>query len=80
MSILKVSTRQVKAARALLNWSQQDLADEANVSIATVKRLESDDGDLKGREETARKLRAALQAAGIEFLEGSAGTGVRLRK
>lgn len=80
MSILKVSIRQVKAARALLNWSQQDLADEANVSIATVKRLESDDGDLKGREETARKLRAALQAAGIEFLEGSAGTGVRLRK
>lgn len=77
MSILKVSIRQLKAARALLSWSQQDLAEAANVSIATVKRLESEDGELKGREGTARKLCEALQEAGIEFI-GS--LGVRLRK
>jgi transcriptional regulator with XRE-family HTH domain len=70
----------MKAARALLSWSQEDLARMANVSIATVKRLESDDGELKGRENTVRKLYTTLQAAGIEFLQDTAGTGVRLRK
>ena len=79
MSILKVSVRQIKAARALLGWSQEDLAREASVSIPTVKRLESADGELGGREETAMKLRAALERAGIEFLNVSGkGLGVRL--
>jgi DNA-binding XRE family transcriptional regulator len=40
MSILKVSMQQIKAARALLSWSQGDLAEAADVSIPTVKRLE----------------------------------------
>lgn len=79
MSILKVSIRQIKAARALLSWSQEDLAKQAGVSLPTVKRLESEDGELGGRADTVRKLRAALESAGIEFLGGSAGPGVRLR-
>ena len=40
MSIRKVSIRQIKAARALLNWSQDDLAARSGVSTPTVKRLE----------------------------------------
>jgi len=79
MPILKVSIRQIKAARALLGWSQEDLAKQAGVSIPTVKRLEAGDGELGGRSETAGKLRAALEAAGIEFIGGSEGLGVRLR-
>jgi transcriptional regulator with XRE-family HTH domain len=79
MSILKVSIKQIKAARALLSWSQEDLAKKAAVSVPTVKRLEAADGDLGGRSETARKLRAALEAAGIEFIGGNGGLGVRLR-
>jgi transcriptional regulator with XRE-family HTH domain len=79
MSIPKVSIRQIKAARALLNWSQEDLAREAAVSIPTVKRLEAGSGELGGRVETARKLRETLEAAGIEFLgEVGRGIGVRL--
>jgi predicted transcriptional regulator len=80
MSILKVSIRQIKAARALLGWSQEDLAQAAKVSIPTIKRLEATDGALGGRQETGRKLIAALETAGIRFIEANGdGVGVRLR-
>jgi transcriptional regulator with XRE-family HTH domain len=81
MSILKVSTRQIKAARALLGWSQQQLAIAAEVSIPTVKRLEAADGPLGGRPDTSAKLQVALELAGIQFIEeNGGGAGVRLRK
>jgi ribosome-binding protein aMBF1 (putative translation factor) len=76
-SILKVSIRQIKAARALLGWSQEDLAASAGVSVPTVKRLEAAEGELGGRESTVRKLYQALEAAGIEFRNGR-NPGVRL--
>jgi transcriptional regulator with XRE-family HTH domain len=80
-SILKVSIRQVKASRALLAWSQEQLAAAAGVSIPTVKRLEAQDGPLGGRSETGSKIRSALEAAGVEFIdENGGGPGVRLRK
>lgn len=78
LSILKVSIRQIKAARALLGWSQENLAAMADVSVPTVKRLEAADGLLGGRKETGIKLRNALERAGIEFTNGS-HPGVRLR-
>jgi transcriptional regulator with XRE-family HTH domain len=80
-SIRKVSIRQIKAARALLAWSQEGLAAAADVSIPTIKRLEATEGPLGGRNETADKIRVALQAAGIEFIdENGGGPGVRLKK
>ena len=80
-SILKVSIRQLKAARALLAWSQSQLAVAADVSIPTVKRLEAQEGLLGGRNETGNKIRGALEAAGVEFIEeNGGGPGVRLRK
>ena len=79
-SILKVSIRQVKAARSLLAWSQEQLAAAADVSIPTIKRLEAQDGPLGGRDETGTKIRLALETAGVEFLdENGGGPGVRLR-
>lgn len=81
VSILKVSIRQVKAARALLDWSQQDLAAASGVSVPTVKRLEAAGGPLGGRAETIRRLQAALVREGIDFIEeNGGGPGVRLRK
>jgi transcriptional regulator with XRE-family HTH domain len=80
-SILKVSIRQIKAARALLSWSQEQLANAANISIPTIKRLEAQDGPLGGRSETGTKIRLALETAGVEFIdENGGGPGVRLRK
>jgi predicted transcriptional regulator len=80
-SIQKVSIRQVKAARALLAWSQERLAAAAEVSIPTIKRLEAQDGPLGGRTETGTKILSALESAGVEFLdEDGSGPGVRIRK
>ncbi|MNH91200.1 helix-turn-helix protein [compost metagenome] len=83
MSILKVSIRQVKAARALLAWSQSDLAMASGVSEPTIKRLEAGDGELGGRPDTVGKIIDALAKAGAEFFDGeyssSGGPGVRLR-
>jgi len=76
-----VTTRQIKAARALLAWSQADLADRSGISEPTVARLEAADGELGGREDTTQRLRAAIEAAGVEFIdENGGGPGVRLRK
>ena len=81
MSTLTVSVRQIKAGRALLGWSQEDLAEAAGVSIATIKRLEADDGPgpLGGREETADKIGKALQHAGVTFTNGGE-FGVKLKR
>jgi predicted transcriptional regulator len=81
MSILKVSIRQIKAARALIGWSQDDLAGKSGVSSPTIKRLEAADGELGGRADTGAALVAALEKAGIEFIaENGGGAGVRMRK
>ena len=73
MSIPKVSIRQIKAARALLNWSQDDLAARSGVSTPTVKRLESSEGELGGRAETYEALLSALREGGIEFIPENGG-------
>jgi transcriptional regulator with XRE-family HTH domain len=81
MSTPKVSIEQVKAARALLRWSQNDLADASGVSVPTIKRLEAQGGPLGGRDSTIDAIRAALEAAGLEFIpENGGGAGVRLQK
>jgi predicted transcriptional regulator len=79
LSRLKISIRQIKAARSLLDWSQERLAETSGVSLPTVRRLEAVDGELGGREDTAGKIVAALEAAGVDFTNGDE-PGVRLRK
>jgi hypothetical protein len=57
------------------------LALRSSVSEPTIARLESAEGELGGREETAQKIQNALETAGIEFIdENGGGPGVRLRK
>lgn len=81
MSIPKVSVSQIKAARALVDWSQDRLAEASGISIPTVKRLEARSGELGGRQDTVDRLVAALETAGVVFItENGGGPGVRLRK
>ena len=76
-----VSIRQVKAARALLGWTQNDLADRSGVSRPSIKRLEAGDGELGGRAATGDAIRLALESAGVEFIaENGGGAGVRLKR
>jgi transcriptional regulator with XRE-family HTH domain len=79
LSMLKVSIRQIKAARMLLDWSQDRLAEAAGIGIATIKRLEAQDNGLGGRDDTVGKIVGALEAAGVEFTNGGQ-PGVRMRK
>lgn len=81
VSIPKVSIEQVKAARALLRWSQTDLAEASGVSLPTIKRLEATEGELGGRAATVEAIHSALENAGVQFIpENGGGAGVRLRK
>jgi DNA-binding XRE family transcriptional regulator len=75
------STRQIKAARALLAWSQEELAKRSAVSYPTIARLEAEDGQLGGRSDTGDKITSALKSAGVIFVaENGDGPGVRLKK
>ena len=66
------------AARALLGWTQQELADKALVSRNTVSRIESAKGDvLTGTLDTMLRI---LAKAGIQFVSEEGYEGVRLRK
>jgi predicted transcriptional regulator len=81
LSIPKVSIRQLKAARNLVGWSQQELAAAASISLPTIKRLEAAQGWLGGRQTTGQKIQMALEKAGVQFInENGGGPGVRLRK
>lgn len=77
-----ISNLQIRAARALLGWSQQRLADEAGVSAITIKRLEASDETLQARYETVMKVQDAVEAAGVVFRTGEDGLihGVSLKE
>jgi transcriptional regulator with XRE-family HTH domain len=76
-----IEAAQIRAARALLNISQADLAKIASVHVATIRRLEAATG-VRGAAETLWKMQQALEHAGIEFIpeEAGRGPGVRLRQ
>jgi transcriptional regulator with XRE-family HTH domain len=74
-----ITARQIRAARALLGWTQQQLADAAIVSFGAVTRLER--GEVDPRVSTMTAIQGALVKAGVEFLPaGDKGEGVRLIK
>ncbi|ODR97430.1 hypothetical protein AUC69_12540 [Methyloceanibacter superfactus] len=75
-----IGAPQIRAARALLNISQSDLADSASVSPATIKRLEAA-SEVRGTAESLWKVEKALEELGVEFIaaESDRGPGVRLR-
>jgi transcriptional regulator with XRE-family HTH domain len=71
---------QLRAARALVDWSREDLAEKSGIGAGTVKDFERNGTDPKMG--TVQKLIRALELAGVEFLHEteSSGPGVRLRK
>jgi transcriptional regulator with XRE-family HTH domain len=77
--VVIVSGGQIRAARALLNWSQRELSRKSKVAFGTVQRMEKFDGPIGSRTETLAKVVAVFEKAGIEFLN-SESPGLRLRK
>lgn len=75
-----LSGAQIRAARAILNWSVRDLAEKAVVPISTIRRLEEFDGTLETPVVKAAAIRNTLEQAGCEFLFPRSGKpGVRPR-
>jgi len=79
-----LSPAQARAARALVGWSQKELAASAGVAEPTVTQFER--GKRKPSRAVTRAMQEALEAAGVEFIAlGAAsaaggGEGVRLRR
>src|SRR5262249_53356838 len=77
----KISSAQMRAARALLRWTALDLATASKVGVATIRRAEVIDGEIPVTFPNEAALRQALEAAGIVFIEDNGGgEGVRFRK
>lgn len=73
-----VTSAQIRAARALLDWTVRDLAERAGVHRNTITRAET---DATGPGTAHAAIKAALESAGVQFIEpNGGGAGVRLRK
>lgn len=68
---------QLRAARAFIGWTREQLAEAAGTTTRTLARLEA--GEARPRTSTAEAIRRALEAAGVEFIDDEAAPGVRLR-
>jgi len=74
-----ITASQCRAARGLLDWTQQELANAARIGVATVRLFESEATET--RQATLAVIKGAFEAAGVEFTdENGGGVGVRLRK
>jgi transcriptional regulator with XRE-family HTH domain len=73
---------QLRAARALLGWRQEDVARAAKISVATIRRIESQEGVLTGYVSTLLKIQTSFEQAGIQFIDDDeiGGFGLRMAK
>ena len=77
----RLISAQIRAARALVRWSAENLARELAVSVATIRRAELTDKETLLNAANDLAIRHALESAGVEFIDGNGGgAGVRLRK
>jgi hypothetical protein len=75
----RLTSGQIKAARAFIGWTAADLSRESTVSIRTIRRAELDYTLMTSANDLC--IRRAFEAAGVEFIdENGGGPGVRLRK
>ena len=79
-----ITAAQMRAARALLGIDQKTLAELSGLSVPTIQRMESSDGNVRGVVDSLIKVVAALEIAGVELIgEGApsqqGGRGVRLK-
>ena len=74
-----INAAQIRAARALIGWTQVRLAEASGLSEMSVKKIEQ--GTTDPRVSTITAIRSALETAGVIFVdENGEGPGVRLRK
>lgn len=69
----RMTPAQLRAARALLDWRQEQVAEAAGIGVTSVRQLEA--GNVKPHKSTLRVLQWAFEQAGVEFIPG----GVKFR-
>lgn len=73
-----ITSTQLRAARAMLKWSINDLSAKSGIGTTTLKRLEASDGVPNAQVRTIEQLRSVIEEAGIEFIgTPESGAGVR---
>jgi transcriptional regulator with XRE-family HTH domain len=81
MKIKSLTSSQIRAGRALLRWSADDLARESALGVNTIRRAELAEDETSLTVANDLAVRRALEAAGVEFIDGDGGgPGVRLRQ
>jgi transcriptional regulator with XRE-family HTH domain len=76
-----LTSAQIRAARALLRWSAEELARRSLLSVATIRRAELTESETSLTAANDLSVRRVLEAAGVQFIdENGEGPGVRLRK
>lgn len=73
-----ITSAQIRAARAMLDWSREQLSDNSSVGISALMRLESAEGVPSGNIKTFEAVQKALETAGIEFI-GTVDDGAGVR-
>ncbi len=76
-----LTSAQIRAARALIRWSAEELAKKSTVSVTTIRRAELRQSETVLTRVNDSVIRRTLEAAGVEFIDenGGGGPGVRLR-
>jgi transcriptional regulator with XRE-family HTH domain len=78
---MPLTSAQIRAARALLRWSADDLARASALGVNTIRRAELAEGETSMTAANDLSVRRAFETAGVEFIdENGGGPGVRLRK
>lgn len=81
MAAKPLKSAQIRAARALIRWSAEDLARATALSVATIRRAELAADETSMTAANCLAVRGAFESAGVEFIdENGSGPGVRLRK
>lgn len=72
---------QIRAARAMLGWTAKELAANAELSWATIQRMESGSGPISGLGRNIHKVQEALERGGVVLLpkDERGGLGVRFK-
>jgi transcriptional regulator with XRE-family HTH domain len=79
-ALYQVIGRQLAAARVLAGLKQEEVAARANISLATLRRMEASEGQAAGYRNNVAAVVALLEEAGIEFIPpDGGGPGVRLK-
>ena len=76
-----LTSAQIRAARALIRWSAEELARHSTVSVTSIRSAELTASETALTRVNDSVIRRALEAAGVEFIdENGGGPGVRLKK